>query len=138
TGGCGALRRRRRTAARKAGRHRAAQAARRPCHRGRPSETRAGAVRARSRAQAGGSVVNALVGKDAVRQSLASFRSEREADWKAFEALLAVSENRARRTQSEDELLTLPLRYRSALSSLSVARATSLDNALVGYLEALC
>jgi len=39
---------------------------------------------------------------------------------------------------SEDELLSLPLLYRSALSSLSVARATSLDSALVAYLEALC
>ncbi|CAN7451853.1 stage II sporulation protein M [Mesorhizobium caraganae] len=82
--------------------------------------------------------MSALVGKDAVRQSLASFRSEREADWKAFEALLARIEKRAPRTLSEDELLSLPLLYRSALSSLSVARATSLDNALVGYLEALC
>ena len=82
--------------------------------------------------------MNAPAGTDAVRQSLASFRSEREADWKAFEALLARVEKRAPRTLSEDELLSLPLLYRSALSSLSVARATSLDNALVGYLEALC
>ncbi|MER8409595.1 stage II sporulation protein M [Mesorhizobium sp. M0185] len=79
---------------------------------------------------------NAVRG-DAVRQSLASFRREREADWKAFEALLARVEKRAPRTLSEEELLSLPLLYRSALSSLSVARATSLDNALVGYLEAL-
>jgi uncharacterized membrane protein SpoIIM required for sporulation len=77
-------------------------------------------------------------GNDVVRQSLASFRLEREADWKAFEALLARVEKRAPRTLSEDELLSLPLLYRSALSSLSVARATSLDNALIGYLEALC
>ena len=28
--------------------------------------------------------------------------------------------------------------YRAALSSLSVARATSLDQALIDYLEALC
>ncbi|UVK37455.1 stage II sporulation protein M [Mesorhizobium sp. AR10] len=72
-----------------------------------------------------------------VRQSLASFRLEREADWKAFEALLARVEKRAPRTLSEEELLSLPLLYRSALSSLSVARATSLDNALVAYLESL-
>ncbi|TPN54008.1 MULTISPECIES: stage II sporulation protein M [unclassified Mesorhizobium] len=77
-------------------------------------------------------------GTDAVRQSLASFRQEREADWKAFEALLARVEKRAPRTLSEDELLSLPLLYRSALSSLSVARATSLDSALIAYLEALC
>ncbi len=77
-------------------------------------------------------------GNRVVRQSLASFRLEREADWKAFEALLARVEKRAPRTLSEEELLSLPLLYRSALSSLSVARATSLDNALVSYLEALC
>lgn len=77
-------------------------------------------------------------GTDAVRQSLASFRQEREADWKAFEALLARVEKRAPRALSEDELLSLPLLYRSALSSLSVARATSLDSALIAYLEALC
>lgn len=77
-------------------------------------------------------------GTNAVRQSLASFRQEREADWKAFEALLARVEKRAPRALSEEELLSLPLLYRSALSSLSVARATSLDNALVSYLESLC
>ena len=75
---------------------------------------------------------------DAVRQTLAGFRSEREADWKAFEALLTRVEKRAPRALSEDELLSLPLLYRSTLSSLSVARATSLDNALIGYLESLC
>ena len=63
---------------------------------------------------------------DAVRQSLASFRREREADWKAFEALLARVEKRAPRALSEEELLSLPLLYRSALSSLSVARATNI------------
>ncbi|QPC93672.1 stage II sporulation protein M [Mesorhizobium sp. INR15] len=77
-------------------------------------------------------------GNTIVRQSLASFRLERETDWKAFEALLTRVEKRAPRTLSEDELLSLPLLYRSALSSLSVARATSLDNALITYLEALC
>ncbi|WP_245459052.1 hypothetical protein [Mesorhizobium sp. M1A.F.Ca.IN.022.06.1.1] len=47
-------------------------------------------------------------GTDAVRQSLASFRQEREADWKAFEALLARVEKRAPRALSEEELLSLP------------------------------
>jgi uncharacterized membrane protein SpoIIM required for sporulation len=82
--------------------------------------------------------MSAPAGNDVVRQSLASFRLEREADWKTFEALLARVEKRPPRSLSEDELLSLPLLYRSALSSLSVARATSLDNALVAYLEALC
>ncbi|TIS70948.1 MAG: stage II sporulation protein M, partial [Mesorhizobium sp.] len=67
----------------------------------------------------------------------ASFRREREADWNTFEALLDRVEKRAPRTLSEEELLSLPLLYRSALSSLSVARATSLDSALIAYLESL-
>jgi uncharacterized membrane protein SpoIIM required for sporulation len=75
---------------------------------------------------------------DGVRQTLAGFRSERETDWRAFEALLTRVEKRAPRALSEDELLSLPLLYRSTLSSLSVARATSLDNALIAYLESLC
>jgi uncharacterized membrane protein SpoIIM required for sporulation len=82
--------------------------------------------------------VTLSAGADAVRQSLASFRQERQADWTAFETLLGRVEKRAPRTLSEDELLSLPLLYRSALSSLSVARATSLDSALIAYLEALC
>ena len=35
-------------------------------------------------------------------------------------------------------MLAIPALYRQALSSLSVARATSLDSALIDYLEALC
>lgn len=75
---------------------------------------------------------------DAVRQSLAGFRADREADWKAFDALLSSVERRSPKALTESELLSLPVLYRSALSSLSVARATSLDNALVAYLESLC
>ena len=40
--------------------------------------------------------------------------------------------------RSEDEILRLTVLYRSALSSLSVARATSLDHSTVDYLESLC
>jgi uncharacterized membrane protein SpoIIM required for sporulation len=82
--------------------------------------------------------VNAPVGTDSLRQSIAGFRSDREADWKAFEALLGRVETRSPKSLSEEELLSLPILYRSALSSLSVARATSLDNALIAYLESLC
>jgi uncharacterized membrane protein SpoIIM required for sporulation len=39
---------------------------------------------------------------------------------------------------SDDEIIALPVLYRSALSSLSVARAISLDQALIAYLESLC
>lgn len=74
---------------------------------------------------------------DPVRQSLASFRSEREADWQTFEALLDRVEKRSPKRLLEEELLSLPLLYRATLSSLSVARATSLDKGLIAYLEAL-
>ena len=66
------------------------------------------------------------------------FRREREADWRALEALLARIERGGARRLSTDEMIALPRRYRSALSALSVARETSLDKGLTDYLEALC
>ena len=65
------------------------------------------------------------------------FRLEREADWRRLEALLGKAERRRATALSEDELIALPLLYRAAVSSLSVARATSLDSALITYLEGL-
>jgi uncharacterized membrane protein SpoIIM required for sporulation len=82
--------------------------------------------------------VNAPILADGVRQSLASFRSEREKDWKAFEELITRAEKYSPKVLTDDELLSLPVLYRSTLSALSVARATSLDNALIAYLESLC
>lgn len=70
-------------------------------------------------------------------QDSTSFREEREADWERLEAMLKRIEGRSPRALSDDDLLDLPLLYRSTLSSLSVARATVLDRALVDYLEAL-
>ena len=70
-------------------------------------------------------------------QNSTSFRAEREADWERLEAMLKRIEGRSPRALSDDDLLDLPLLYRSTLSSLSVARATVLDRALVDYLEAL-
>lgn len=61
----------------------------------------------------------------------------READWKRLEDILARAERRRARRLSDADLLDLPALYRSALSSLSVARETSLDLDLVRYLEAL-
>lgn len=66
------------------------------------------------------------------------FREAHEADWRRLETLLSVAEKRSLRALDEEELLALPLLYRQALSSLSVARETSLDRALVEYLESLC
>ena len=65
------------------------------------------------------------------------FRSEREADWRRLEGLLAKVGKGSAKALSDEELLALPVLYRQALSSLSVARATSLDQGLVDYLESL-
>lgn len=66
------------------------------------------------------------------------FRAEREADWRRLETLLARVEKGGARKLSRDELVEMPVLYRQALSSLSVARAISLDRGLVAYLESLC
>ena len=66
------------------------------------------------------------------------FRTEREADWRALEGLLRRAEGGILRKLNEDEIVNLTVLYRSALSSLSVARATSLDQGLTDYLESLC
>jgi uncharacterized membrane protein SpoIIM required for sporulation len=66
------------------------------------------------------------------------FRAAHEAEWARLEALLKRIEKRSVRVLSDDDLLALPLLYRATLSSLSVARETSLDRALITYLEQLC
>lgn len=66
------------------------------------------------------------------------FRAAHEADWARLDALITRMEKRSVRALSDDDVLALPLLYRSALSSLSIARETSLDRALVTYLEQLC
>lgn len=66
------------------------------------------------------------------------FRQEREADWRRLEALLARVESGSPAALSDEDLLAIPVLYRAALSSLSVARAISLDRALLDYLESLC
>ena len=66
------------------------------------------------------------------------FRAEREWEWRRLERLLERMEKGSPANLSDDELLAVPVLYRSALSSLSVARATSLDKSLVEYLESLC
>jgi uncharacterized membrane protein SpoIIM required for sporulation len=66
------------------------------------------------------------------------FRTAHESDWTRLDMLLRRIEKRSVRVLSEDDLLALPLLYRITLSSLSVARETSLDRALIAYLEQLC
>ena len=65
------------------------------------------------------------------------FRRERESSWRQLEKLVLRVEKRGIRDLGAMELTALPVLYRSALSSLSVARAISLDKALIEYLERL-
>jgi uncharacterized membrane protein SpoIIM required for sporulation len=66
------------------------------------------------------------------------FRAEREADWRRLETLLRQLEAGRRGDLSDDDVIALPVLYRATLSSLSTARAISLDRNLVAYLESLC
>jgi uncharacterized membrane protein SpoIIM required for sporulation len=65
------------------------------------------------------------------------FRREREASWRELEQLVTRMEAKSPSVLSPAELMRLPTLYRAALSSLSVARAISLDRSLLGYLENL-
>lgn len=69
--------------------------------------------------------------------STSRFRDEREADWIAFDLLITKLERKGAKALTSEELLELPILYRATLSSLSIARATSLDKALLDHLEAL-
>ena len=66
------------------------------------------------------------------------FRGAHEADWARLEELVSSLEKRSIKSLGEDDLLALPVLYRTTLSSLSVARDTSLDRSLIAYLEQLC
>ncbi len=66
------------------------------------------------------------------------FRREREPAWRELESLLAKAERSDVRRLSATDLARLPVLHRAALSSLSVARAISLDRNVVAYLEGLC
>lgn len=66
------------------------------------------------------------------------FRREREASWRELEALVGRVERGGVRALEPAELSRLPVLYRATLSSLSVARAISLDRNVLDYLEALC
>ncbi|MFV1957951.1 MAG: stage II sporulation protein M [Planctomycetota bacterium] len=77
-------------------------------------------------------------GRPPIRLKSYEFRREREASWRRLEALVEKTERRGLDALDEAERMQLPMLYRSALSSLSVARAISLDRALLEYLEALC
>ena len=65
------------------------------------------------------------------------FRVEREADWLRLEKILDLFERGHDRRLSDDDVVAIPVLYRAALSSLSIARAVSLDQSLIAYLESL-
>jgi uncharacterized membrane protein SpoIIM required for sporulation len=65
------------------------------------------------------------------------FRQEREADWKRLEAVVTRMEKGRLRRITDEDVLALPVLYRTVASSLSVARETSLDAATLAYLESL-
>ncbi|MEO1460186.1 MAG: stage II sporulation protein M, partial [Pseudomonadota bacterium] len=67
----------------------------------------------------------------------ARFRAEREADWRRLEVLVGETEKRGPRALGFREARELATLYRQAATALSVARAISLDRALLDYLEAL-
>jgi uncharacterized membrane protein SpoIIM required for sporulation len=66
------------------------------------------------------------------------FRKEREAAWRELEALVDSIEKNGLKSLDADEARRLAMLYRGTLSSLSVARAISLDRNVVQWLEGLC
>ena len=75
---------------------------------------------------------------DAQLVNATRFRQAHEGDWERLEQIVTRMEKRSIRSLSDEDLLDLPGLYRTTLSSLSVARDTSLDRALIRYLERLC
>jgi uncharacterized membrane protein SpoIIM required for sporulation len=67
----------------------------------------------------------------------AQFRKERERSWRELDRILDETQRRGLSSLSASDLHRLPILYRGAVSSLSVARAISLDKALLDYLEGL-
>lgn len=66
------------------------------------------------------------------------FREARQGDWRSLNAALDRAEKEGLGRFSIDEILNLPVLYRSAMSSLSMAQSISLDRNLITYLQALC
>ncbi|HVR97485.1 MAG TPA: stage II sporulation protein M [Thermoanaerobaculia bacterium] len=72
-----------------------------------------------------------------LRLKSAQFRRERESVWRELEILVERVEKSGLASLSADELNRLPTLYRSAVGSLSVAQAISLDRNLLDYLTSL-
>jgi uncharacterized membrane protein SpoIIM required for sporulation len=65
------------------------------------------------------------------------FRQAREPDWRRLDFIIRRMESGRLRGLSDQDVLDLPVLYRSAVSSLSIARETSLDAATLAWLETL-
>lgn len=65
------------------------------------------------------------------------FRLAREGEWRRLEEIVTRMERGQLRRIAVADLIALPALYRTAASSLAVARETSLDAATLAYLEAL-
>lgn len=65
------------------------------------------------------------------------FRLEREGDWKRLEGIVARMEKGRLSRVSDEDILALPVLYRTVASSLAIARETSLDAGTLAYLESL-
>jgi uncharacterized membrane protein SpoIIM required for sporulation len=81
--------------------------------------------------------VNALSPVQSTLVNATRFRAAHADNWQRLDHLVTRMEKRSIRVLDDDDLFSLPLLYRSTLSSLSIARETSLDRALVTYLEQL-
>jgi uncharacterized membrane protein SpoIIM required for sporulation len=73
----------------------------------------------------------------ALRLKSREFRKSREESWRELEQLVDRVEKQGLPSLSAEEIVRLPLLYRAALSSLSVARSIALDRNLLLYLESL-
>src|SRR3546814_16689258 len=82
-----------------------------------------------SRSQAEEPVVSASLGAEPILVNATRFRLANEVDWARLDRIVGTIEKKSVRALDDDDLLALPVRYRGALSSLSVARATSLARA---------
>jgi uncharacterized membrane protein SpoIIM required for sporulation len=84
-----------------------------------------------------GAARGAGAGKPELILKSREFRKGREEGWRELEDLVQRVERRGARSLSLAELEQLPILYRAALSSLSVARTIALDRNLLLYLENL-
>ena len=72
-----------------------------------------------------------------IRLRSSDFRKERQSLWSELEKMVNRVEKSGLSSLSANELEQLPSLYRAAVSSLSVARAISLDRNMLDYLESL-